>query len=165
MFNFKRMGLFVMLVVVAMVCFGCASGSISGASKPTVDLGTFRTASVAVDAAGDVTAEETAELKQAITKCLQEDGKWAPVASGDLQINVHIVELSRVSTAARLLVGAFAGKSKCKATVSLTDAKGNVVSSFCVEGQSGGTGWSGGTGTAIDDAGRLVVEYLKTAQK
>jgi len=159
----KKSIMAVLLFVVA-VCYGCASGSITGATRPTVDLGTFKTVAVTVKSVGDVKDEESRELKEDIVKCLQEDGKWIPAETGHLTINVTMTEMSRVSTAARLLVGAFAGKAKCKADISLIDAKGTVVSSFSVEGQSGGTGLSGGTGSAISDAARLIGNYFRTAK-
>jgi len=159
----KKFSVAVLLFVVS-VCYGGASGSITGATKPTVDLGTFKTVAVTVKSVGDVKDEERSELKDDIVKCLQEDGKWIPAERGDLTINVTVTEMSRVSAAARLLSGVFAGKAKCKADISLIDAKGAVVSSFSVEGQSGGTGLSGGTGTAIRDVARLIAEYFKTAK-
>src|SRR5271157_1500150 len=93
-------------IVLAMLL--CASGSITGATKPTADLSTFKTVAVTVKGADDIKNEEKKELKDDIVKLLQEEVVWIPAEKGDLSINVSVTEMSRVSTAARLLVGAFA---------------------------------------------------------
>jgi len=156
----KKFILAVLLLVVS-ICFGCAEGII-GATKPTVPLETFKTVSITVTGAGDITDAEKNELKDDIVKCLKEEGKWIPAERGDLLINVNITDLSRSNPAkvAFVLAGLASDAATCKVDIALLDAKGTAVSSFSVVGSSGILG----TDTAINNTAKYIVEYLKTAK-
>lgn len=155
----------VLAIVLALfaAAMGCASSSsVSNAMKPTADLTSFKTVAVKVENRTDASADEQKLLKEQIEKKLRESGKWQAVEVGEITVTATITDISRVGGASRLLLGAFAGRAGTKADVLVAQKTGAIITTFSVEGKSGGgSTFSGGTDQSIEKAAEKIVEQLQ----
>lgn len=154
-----------LLIVLAMFAFGCAAGgSIQKTSAMVTPLESFKTVTINVSNKDDMTQEEMSSLKAAIAGELSKSGKWsAAAADGEINLNVTVTSISRVSTAGRLMFGGLAGRAGLKADVVVTKANGEKMTEYSVEGKSGGgTVFAGGTGTAIEETAKQIVAGMKS---
>ncbi|HEV2721359.1 MAG TPA: DUF4410 domain-containing protein [Thermoanaerobaculia bacterium] len=83
--------------------------------------------------------------------------------AGELRVDANISDLRRVSSGARVMLGAFAGRGNMTVNVKLVDTRsGETVGSFTSQGtSSGGTVFSGTTDQAVELAARQIVEFLR----
>ena len=78
-----------------------------------------------------------------------------------LIVRAVITEINKVSGLSRLLIGAFAGSASMTIDVSFIDAKtGNSIAEFNITGESGSTGYSGGTSEAIEMTAEKIAEVI-----
>lgn len=159
----------VLLVGVLPLC-GCASsGQTLNAQAPTTKLSAYKSVVVNVTSSVPDTSRETLQLESMIVSTLN-TAKTFPAVSGgsaggtgELRVNAVITDLRRVSSGARVMLGAFAGRGNMTVDVKLVDTRdGKTVGSFTSQGtSSGGTVFSGTTDQAVELAARQIVEFLR----
>ena len=134
--------------------------------KPT-KLSTFKTITVNVNSNIKKKGVEKliSNLKNQIIKDLKKEGFFEVLNSnGELKLNVEITKVKQVSGAARVLLGAFAGRAKVFAKCEIIDARTNeVLRKFEAEGESsGGSIFAGTTNQAIEEISKSIVNYIKS---
>lgn len=155
---------FCLLAFAAAVLVGCASNSVKPMSD-NLTIDAHKAVSVIVrnsdTCENKATDEELNELKSLIEKKIIDTGKLTCNDNGDLQMTATVENFRRVGGAARLLIGAFAGKAEVAMDVVVVDPKTGLAKHFKAVGQSGGaTIASGGTGTAMENAAEQVANYV-----
>jgi len=98
------------------------------------------------------------------TKLFQETaiGDCQVNCNGVLLVKAEITDIKKVSEGARFFLGMFAGSAWIKAKVSLVEAStARVIGTYDIEGNSGSSGFSGGTNSAINKAVDEIVKIVK----
>ena len=161
-----RLGIVVILLAtLAMVLGGCAaSSSVKNDMKSTVPLSTFSSLEVKVNADTPIADcdKEKEALRGMIIAKLQTAGKWSIAKNGQAEIDATIVEIKRVSAAARVMLGAMAGQASTSVNVIVKEkTTGNIINKFSVEGKSsGGTVFAGGTDQSVEKAAEQITAEL-----
>ena len=77
----------------------------------------------------------------------------------------EITYMKRVTKAARILVGAMAGRARADVDIHLVDYQTNdVVGAASIKGTStGGTVWAGGTEEAFENAAQITADFIKNS--
>ena len=77
----------------------------------------------------------------------------------------EITYMKRVTKAARILVGAMAGRARVDVDVHLVDFQtGDEVGAASIKGTSTGGGiWAGGTEDAFENAAQLIADFIKNS--
>jgi hypothetical protein len=155
----------ILILLAASLIFGVgcsAGGTINHTLRSTVPLETFKTLQVNVDSKVADSEKDKTTMLILLTQKLKESGKWDVKESGQLRVDVVITDMRRVSQTARVLLGAFAGKAKTTAEVTVSKLpSGEKVSSFTVEGESsGGSVFAGGTDESVLMAATKIVEAM-----
>ena len=104
------------------------------------------------------------ELKNQIIADLNKEKLFKILdANGELKLNIEITKIKQVSGAARILLGALAGRAKVYAKCEIVDSKTNeVLRKFEVDGESsGGSIFAGTTNQAIKEISKSVINYIK----
>jgi len=157
------------LVGLALLC-GCASsGQTLKSVPPKTKLSTFQSVVVKVTSSVPDSSRETLQLESMIVSTLMSQKAFAAISglsaggNGDLRVDANISDLRRVSSGARVMLGAFAGRGNMTVDVKLVDTRsGDTVGSFTSQGtSSGGTVFSGTTDQAVELAARQIVEYIR----
>ena len=150
--------------LVAIGLTGCAARSTAVVTQPVpVDaLRSYKVVAVSVESGvTEDVAGEVAGLAAGVVSRLGKTGKFTQVrvagatesAPGTLILKVTIVKVKKISSTARFLAGAFAGRANVTVDVKMIDAaSGKTVGAQSVVGESGGSGLAGGTGDAVDKA-------------
>ena len=105
------------------------------------------------------------ELKNQIVMDLNKEKLFKVLSTkGELKLNVEITEIKQVSGAARILLGALAGRAKVHAKCEIINTKTNeVLRKFEAEGESsGGSIFAGTTNQAVKEISKSVVNYIKS---
>lgn len=114
-------------------------------------------------------SQEITDLEQLTLKKLQELGVFEDIRLGDtevpaegtLKVNIVIAKIKKVSGGARFMLGAFAGRASMTTDVFFIDAmSGKELGSYTVTGQSGGTGYSGGTSDAVKKTAEGIAKII-----
>lgn len=166
---FKYSAIFMLLVL---LFTGCASsGTLHTITIPTVKLSKYKT--LHIDASSQISdsTQEIVQLESMIAARLRAIGSFEKVVAGsaysktstELQLNVTIVSLKKVSPGARFLLGALAGRAKVVVNAELIDLKkGETIGTFKTEGKSsGGTIFAGTTTQAIERSVEQIVQFVQ----
>ncbi len=114
-------------------------------------------------------SQEITDLEQLTLKKLQELGVFEDIRLGDtevpaegtLKVNIVIAKIKKVSGGARFMLGAFAGRASMTTDVFFIDAmRGKELGSYTITGQSGGTGYSGGTSDAVKKTAEGIAKII-----
>src|SRR5271169_1342720 len=149
-----------LLFVIGFMVSGCASTNMVSRTDNSLDFADVKTCAVSVDTKVPDSEKEAQALKELSVKMLQQSHKEV-LENGAIRINVTITSLDRVSVAARLVLGAFAGKASTKADVLVKDMTGNVIKDFSIDAKTGSTGYSGVTGTSIKMATDKIIAGIQ----
>jgi hypothetical protein len=88
-------------------------------------------------------------------------GAGADPPPGALLVNITISRLKKVGGTKRFMLGAFAGRASMSADVSFADAaSGKVLGAFTVTGESGGSGYAGGTRDAVEKTAQGIADLI-----
>ncbi|MBM4141654.1 MAG: hypothetical protein FJ242_09290 [Nitrospira sp.] len=102
---------FMTIIIFAVTLWGCAStGMVSSIISPTVSLDNFKTLSINVQTKVEDSEKEVQAFKEILITELKKKNKWEVVESSSqsqLELLATITNLNKVTTAGRLLVGAF----------------------------------------------------------
>jgi hypothetical protein len=151
---------------------GCAARSETLAASPVdkASLRSYKTAAVSIDSeAGAELTKETAALGAEVVQRIKtrrtfEEVRMAGVtenAAGTLLIKATVMKAKKVGTGKRMLLGAFAGRAGLTVDVKLIDAAtGKQLGTYVVKGESGGTGFSGGTDDAVTKAAEGIAALV-----
>jgi len=158
------------LAVIISILAGCAGSQLVTQKPIEIKLASFSTLYFMAEpnVAEDVTKEITQLEERVISKLKKKDlfknvelGNVADSSAGTLQVKATISEIKKVSNTQRFFGGAFAGKASMLVEVAFIDvAAGKTIGSYSIQGKSGGTGVSGGTGEAIWKTGDAIVELI-----
>ena len=76
-----------------------------------------------------------------------------------------ITYLKRVTKAARLLAGAYAGRARVDMDIHLVDFQtGDIIGAASVKGTStGGSAWAGTTEEAFENTAQLIAEFIRNS--
>jgi hypothetical protein len=118
--------------------------------------------------AEDVTQELSVLKELTLTKLkelntFQEVRLGAPedAAPGTLHVKITISKIKKVSGGARFMLGAFAGRATMTTDVLFIDAaSGKTLGSYSITGESGGTGYSGGTSDAVKKTAEGIAQVV-----
>lgn len=153
-----------MLFIVAILGAGCAS-SVKTTMRvaPTDSIQKFKTIAIIVSSNVQESDEETAKFRRLLAGELANSQRWSVVqVNGEITLTATIIELTKVSRAARVLVGAMAGQASVETDVVLADATGTVLTRFHVKGKSsGGTVFAGTTEEALEEAAKEIAAVLQ----
>lgn len=157
-------------LAIACMVGGCAATTRQTVLQPlTVSLKSAAHIVVDVASNGPVTAAEAESFASQVVAKLDATGKFSDVArkgsmigSEDLLVKCEVSDIRRVTTAARALVGAMAGRASMDVHVTLIEpASGKTVGEANVSGvSSGGTIFAGTTEQAIEKAAEAVADYV-----
>ncbi|UCG19859.1 MAG: DUF4410 domain-containing protein [Deltaproteobacteria bacterium] len=185
--NLARLGL-IFLLAVNLFTFGCAAKRICTVTKPcTTKLSnydcvkidrftyeqSFREAKI-TDAGDEVKADKLRDMLEDRVQyhiynlSLFEDVvRTEPPANADkiVVLKGEITYMKRVTKAARVLVGAMAGRARADVDVHLVDFQtGEVIGAASIKGTSTGGGiWAGGTEEAFDNAAQIIADFMKNS--
>ena len=142
-----------------------ASGSIQTLSGSAPAVHSAKSGAVEVSTSLPDKSETVAALKAAITAQLVNKRMFKSITDGDSSdylLRVDITEISEVSQAARVLVGAFAGQAEIAANCTVIDRRdGRVIGKMVAKAtSSGGHIFAGTTQEAIDIVALQIVDYL-----
>ena len=88
-------------------------------------------------------------------------GDGAGSGSGTLLVKATISSIKKVSSTARFMLGAFAGRASMTMDIVFVDAaSGKQLGAYAITGKSGGTGYSGGTSDAVRKAADGIADIL-----
>lgn len=89
-------------------------------------------------------------------------GEAADAGEGTIIVKAAISQIKKVSGFTRFMAGAFAGRASMTTDVSFIDAPSKkVLGTYSITGESGGTGYSGGTSDAVVKAAEGIADILK----
>jgi hypothetical protein len=162
----------VIFIFISILLNGCASrGAIKETTPMTLKLSTYKTMLFSVSSQVSGSSEEMVQLETLTIAKLREkrlfdkviSGSSSPDAQADLQLNARIIQLKRVSSGARVMVGAMAGRAGIDVEVELLDLKGSKsIGTFIAQGRSsGGTVFAGTTPQAVERAVEQIVEFIQ----
>lgn len=161
----------VLLAVAGLLLLGgCASsGQTLKASPPKTKLSEFKSVVINVTSSVPDSSRESFQLESMIVSTLTSQKLFPAVTgksaggNGDLRVDANISDLRRVSSGARVMLGALAGRGNMTVDVKLVDARsGETIGSFTSQGtSSGGTVFSGTTDQAVELAARQIVEFIR----
>jgi hypothetical protein len=151
---------------------GCASrGAIKETTPMTLKLSTYKTMLFSVSSQVSESSEEMVQLESVTIAKLRGKGLFDKVISGsssldakaDLRLNAKITQLKRVTSGARVMVGAMAGRAGIDVEVELFDLKeSKSIGTFIAQGRSsGGTVFAGTTPQAVERAAEQIVEFIQ----
>jgi len=151
---------------------GCASkGAVTATTPMTLKLSTYKTMLFNTSSQVVASSEEIVQLESMTIAKLREKGLFDKVISGssspdaqaDLRLNAKIIQLKRVSSGARVMVGAMAGRAGIDVEVELFDLKeSKSIGTFIAQGRSsGGTVFAGTTPQAVERAAEQIVEFIQ----
>ena len=159
-----------MLVIAAGFLSACAaSGSVEtiSAAKPAID--SSRSGAVEVTSSTPGGDGAVVALRSAIVGHLVNKKVFQSISDSsatDYVLKARITDVSTVSQAARILLGAFAGQARIAVNVQLYDGKGKLLSDMIAKGESsGGHIFAGTTEEAIDQAAVNIADYLLQHRK
>jgi len=152
-------------VLMATFLSACAaSGSIQTLSRdvPTVD--STKSGAVEVTTSLPNKSETVAAFRAAVAAQIINKRVFKSVANGDssdYMLRINLTEVSEVTQAARILLGALAGQAEITAHCVVVERGGKVIGSMVAKGtSSGGHVFAGTTQEAIDMAATQIVDYL-----
>ncbi len=151
---------------------GCAStGKITTTVPVTTKLSNYKTMLFNISSNIPDSSEETVQLESMTIAKLREKGLFqkifvtssSPDVQPDLKLNAKIVALKKVSSGARVMVGAMAGRAGIDVEVELFDLKeSKVLGTFLAQGRSsGGTVFAGTTPQAVERAVEQIAEFIQ----
>ena len=162
----------VIFIFISILLSGCASrGTIKETTPMSLKLSTYKTMLFSTSSQIAGISEEIVQLEAVTIAKLREKGLFDKVISGlsspdaqaDLRLNAKIIQLKRVSSGARVMVGAMAGRAGIDVEVELFDVKESKnIGTFVTQGRSsGGTVFAGTTPQAIERAAEQIVEFIR----
>jgi hypothetical protein len=161
--------LFIFMVI---LLEGCASkGTITATTPVGPKLSTYKTILFNTSSQVPGSSEEILQLESMTIAKLREKGLFDKIVSGasspdaqaDLRLNAKIIQLKRVSSGARVMVGAMAGRAGIDVEVELVDVKeSRNIGTFVAQGRSsGGSVFAGTTPQAVERAAEQIVEFIQ----
>jgi Domain of unknown function (DUF4410) len=173
-YNVVQYGVIFLFVVIFLG--GCAStGKISTTVPMTVKLSTYKTMLLNISSQIPESSEEMVQLESMTIAKLRDKGLFekiivgssSPDAQADLRLKAKIVALKKVSSGARVMVGAMAGRAGIDVEVELFDLKeSKILGTFIAQGRSsGGTVFAGTTPQAIERAVEQIVEFIQKSMQ
>ena len=169
----KRFLLLAVLIGTGFCLMSCAASNQSIVKTPiATSLSLYKDVMVSVThaAANPVDDEEKDMLVKEICKGLELTGKFQQVnvsdpsgqKIGELLVEAEVININRVSRAARVLAGGLAGLASVELQVKLVDQKENkLIGETNVTGKSsGGTIFAGTTEEAIKEAAKGDVAFV-----
>ncbi len=162
----------IVCILTIFILGGCASTGTIYLIKPiTVKLVKYKTILINIESEVPDASFEISQIEIRTITALKEKGLFEkvflgsvyPDASADLELNLKIVELHKVSHAARALTGAFAGRAKVIVEAELIDLNTReTISAFKTEGESSsGSVTAGLTEQAIQRAVEQIVLFFQ----
>ena len=159
----------VMMSLVLLV--GCAGSRMLPIQAFEQKLNTFTVVYFTAESAlaEDVSAELT-DLEARVAARLEKANLFEKILLAERQtdsarallVNAVVTNVKKVSGTTRFFAGAFAGKASLTAEVTFSDGEsGKTIGSYFVTGESGGTGMSGGTESAVDKTAEAIVKLIK----
>jgi hypothetical protein len=160
-------------VMAGLMVLGCAAGNKLMVDRAVdVDLAPYTRVLVKVDSS--ITErnveKELGDLEVRIISLIKKTGEYRSVLLADatqparpssLTVQVRVTKLRRVSKTGRFLGGAFAGRATLVADVKILDGRtGNEIGVYTVTGQSGSSGYSGGTEDAAEKAAVAIADLV-----
>lgn len=169
-YTLTKYGLLFLLIIILLE--GCASkGAITATTPVTLKLSTYKTILFNTSSQVPGSSEEIVQLESMTIAKLREKGLFDKVVSGasspdaqaDLRLNAKIIQLKRVSSGARAMVGAMAGRAGIDVEVELFDVKeSKSIGAFVAQGRSsGGSAFAGTTPQAVERAAEQIVEFIQ----
>ena len=158
-----------MVAVFAAGLIGCASGGSTVAAAPMeAKLGKYKKLTVNATSSVEKSDMETTQLGALLVTKLRQSGMFDTVTSDSrardgVLLNAKIVQLRKVSTGKRLVLGAMAGRGSVAVDAELVDARsGKRLGTFRSEGKtSAGTVFAGTTEQAIERVAEQIAEFVK----
>jgi hypothetical protein len=162
----------VVIVSFLLILFGgCGPKTEMIAIEPvTADLSPYTNVLISAEAAvTEDVSQELSDLEHLTVQKLQELQRFDNIRLGDpeeapdgtLLIKISISNIKKVSSGARFMLGAFAGKASMTTTVVFVDtASGKELGSYSITGETGGTGLSGNTATAVRKTAEGIVQVI-----
>ena len=161
---------FGLIFLSVMLLCSCSAGSKITAERPIkIKLSNYKTVTLQVTSAEEDVEEELAELEENIINELTKLQLFESVSLGtsadstqsDLHIKATVLNMKKVGGRTRFFLGAFAGRASVELALTLTEKKNNtLIGSYSIEGESGGTGFSGGTDDALDKAAEQIAQLV-----
>jgi len=163
-------------VLLACVLFGgCSAGFRAVAVDPIPPSQPFEYTSVVVSARSlmvDQTDEEMSDLKVAIVDQLEKLSGMPPITlehegsnhANALLIEVVVDDLRKVSGEQRFWLGSMAGRANMSASINFRNGDSEeALGQYRVTGESGGSGFSGGTSDAVLKTAQGIKEIMMKA--
>ena len=162
----------VIFIFILFLLEGCASkGAVTATTPMILKLSTYKTMLFNTSSQVSGSSEEMVQLESMTIAKLREKGLFDKVISGssspdaqaDLRLDAKIIQLKRVSSGARVMVGAMAGRAGIDVEVELFDLKeSKSIGTFVAQGRSsGGTVFAGTTPQAVERAAEQIVEFIQ----
>ena len=159
-------------LVILVFLIGCASGgtttplqAVSAPLSSAYNTVLVEVTSTLPDSDADARALENeiiTELRKdsRLTQVLS--GTGSPTAAADLKLKADIVEMRKVSTGKRMMLGGLAGRGSVKVNAELLDGRnGTKLGAFTSEGKtSGGTVFAGTTEQALQRAAEQIAGFV-----
>lgn len=151
---------------------GCSKSQMVALQPLDTGLSAYDSVVVAVEpaVAEDVQMEQS-DLEAAVVSKIKDLKVFQSIKLGDgsetsegmLLLKITISDIRKVSGAKRFWAGAFAGRASMTCGLDLVDAaQGKTLGSYTVKGESGGSGYSGGTGDAIKKTAERIAEIIRS---
>jgi len=155
----------VVVMIFAVTFYGCAStSSVNSTVAPAAALDSFKTLSINVQTKVEDSDKEAQTFKEILAAEIKKKNKWEVVDANpqcQIALSATITNLNKVGGAARIFLGALAGRASVDVDVIVKDAKGKVISQFSVNGKSsGGTVFAGTTDQALEKAAEQIVAFM-----
>ena len=159
------------VVGVAVAVSACsARGSAVVVQPNQADFRSYTTLAISVDSAvADDVRQETNAIAVRTLERVKSGARFQALRlantteadAGTLVVRATVTKMKKVGAGTRFLVGALAGRANVTLDVKLIDAAtGKVLGSHTVRGESGGTGFSGGTNDALDKAAEAMARLV-----
>ena len=169
--NIRRAALAALVLTCCAVVMGCGYGKNFPVEPLQQSLTAYKQVffSAQTGLAEDISKQIT-YMEERTVKKLNGTKLFQEVAVGDCKVNcdgtlmvkADITDIKKVSEGARFFLGMFAGSAWIKAKVSLIEAStARVIGTYDVEGNSGSSGFSGGTNSAVNKAVDEIIKIVK----
>jgi len=156
----------VVVMISAVTFYGCAStSSVNSTVAPTAAFDSFKTLSINVQTKVEDSEKEAQTFKEILAAEIKKKNKWEVIDANpqcQIEISATITNINKVGGAARIILGALAGRASVDVDVIVKDAKGKVISQFAVSGKSsGGTIFAGTTNQALEKAAEQIAAFME----
>jgi len=162
--------LHIWFLALGLLITGCAGQDVRVHANSGAKLSNYKTVLVEFTTKVPDSNEQLDQLESMVISKVKREGWFEKVlsASGnpdsktDLTLKADLIELVKVSGAARFWGGAFAGRAKAVMSVKLVDnSSGNLLSEFQAEGKTGAWAFAGSTDQALNLTAQQIVDFIK----